>query len=74
MLPNTKAIKTQDKQSILLQLKKTGWKFICNNRNFGIETGLYFGNKNSYTENKNIYVSGEVAKEKEIIEWEIKRI
>ena len=44
----------------------------CNN--FGIETGLYFGKKDSYSENKNIYVNGEITKEEEIIKWEIKKI
>ena len=74
LLPETNAIKTQDKQSILLQLKKSGWKFTCNHKNFGVETGLYFGKKDSFTENKNIYVNGEITKEREIIKWEIKRI
>ena len=74
LLPETNAIKTQDKQSILLQLKKSGWKFICNHKNFGIETGLYFGKKNTYIENKNIYVNGEIIKEELVINWEIKKI
>ena len=72
--PETNVTKTQNKQSILLQLKKTGWKFICNHKNFGIETGLYFGKKDSYIENKNIYVNGEITKEEEKIKWEIKKI
>ena len=70
----TYATKTQDKKSILLQLKRSGWKFTCNRINFGIETGLYFGKKNVYTENKNIYVNGEITKEEELIKWEIKKI
>ncbi len=74
LVPNTNAIKTQDRRSILLQLKKSGWRFICNHKNFGIETGLYFGKKDSYTENKNIYVNGEILKEEEKIKWEIKKI
>ena len=74
LLPDTNATKTQDKNSILLQLKRSGWKFTCNHKNFGIETGLYFGKKNTYTENKNIYVNGEIFKEEEIIKWEIKKI
>tara|TARA_A100001388_G_C28549539_1_gene394190 strand:- start:269 stop:694 length:426 start_codon:yes stop_codon:yes gene_type:complete len=74
LMPGTNAIKTQDKESILLQLKKTGWKFTCNYSNFGIETGLYFGKKDSYSENNNIYVNGEITKEEEIIKWEIKKI
>ena len=74
LLPTTNAIKTQDKLSILLQLKKSGWRFTCNHKNFGIETGLYFGKKDSYTENKNIYVNGEITKEEEKIKWEIRKI
>ena len=73
-MPSTNAIKTQDRQSILLQLKKSGWRFICNHKNFGIETGLYFGKKDSYTENKNLFINGEISKEEEKIEWEIKKI
>ena len=74
LLPTTNAIKTQDKKSILLQLKKSGWKFTCSHSNFGIETGLYFGKKDSYTDNKNIYINGEIFKEEEVINWEIKKI
>ena len=74
LLPETNAIKTQDKQSILLQLNKSGWRFACDHNSFGIETGLYFGKKDTFTENKNIYVNGEITKEREIIKWEIKRI
>ena len=53
-MPETNAIKTQDKKSILLQLKKSGWKFTCDSKSFGVEQGLYFGKKDVYTENKNI--------------------
>ena len=74
LLPSTNAIKTQDKQSVLLQLKNSGWRFTCNHKNFGIETGLYFGKKDSYTENKNIYVHGEITSEEVRIKWEIKKI
>ena len=74
LLPETNAIKTQDKKSILLQLKKSGWKFTCSFENFGVETGLYFGKKDTYSENKNIYVHGEITKEEEIIKWEIAKI
>ena len=73
-MPGTNAIKTQDKESVLLQLKKTGWKFTCNCKNFGIETGLYFGMKNKYTENKNILVSGLTLPEEQNIFWEISKI
>ncbi len=72
--PETNAIKTQDQKSILIQLGKTGWKFTSNKNNFGLETGLFFGKKNSYSENQNIYIIGDLLKEEEIINWEIKKI
>ena len=40
----------------------------------GVETGLYFGNKNSYTENQNIFISGVTQKEDQLIEWKISKI
>ena len=74
LLPNTNAIRTQDKKSVLMQLKRSGWRFSCNHNDFGIETGLYFGKKDNYIENKNIYINGEISKEEEVIIWEIKKI
>ena len=41
-------------RSILIESKNAGWKFTCKNHNIDIETGLYFGIKNKYLENKNI--------------------
>ena len=39
-----------------------------------VPNGAQSGKKDSFTENKNIYVNGEITKEREIIKWEIKRI
>ena len=39
-----------------------------------IDNGLYFGNKNSYTTNQNIFISGISSNEVENIKWEIKKI
>ena len=39
-----------------------------------IETGLYFGKKNTYSENQNIFISGNTQKDDQIIEWEISKI
>ena len=36
----------------------SGWKFTCKNHKIDIETGLYFGMKNKYLENKNILITG----------------
>ena len=58
MEPNVKLMKTQDNKTILIQLDDEGWKFTCDNYDINIDNGLYFGNKNSYKENQNIYISG----------------
>jgi uncharacterized heparinase superfamily protein len=72
--PNTKVMKTQDNKSILVELEDEGWKFSCDNFDIGIDNGLYFGNKNSYKENQNIFISGISNKPDEIIKWEISKL
>ncbi len=72
--PNIKLMKTQDNKSILIELEDEGWKFTCDNFEINIDNGLYFGNKNSYIENQNIFVSGILNDKEENIKWEIKRI
>ena len=67
-------MKTQDNKSILIELEDEGWKFICNNYKINIDNGLYFGNKNSYIDNQNIFVSGILNNNEENIKWEIKKI
>ncbi len=72
--PNIKLMKTQDNKSILIELDDEGWKFTCDNYEINIDNGLYFGNKNSYIENQNIFVSGILNNNEEKIKWEIKKI
>jgi len=72
--PNVKLMKTQDKKTILIELSDEGWKFTCENYDINIDNGLYFGNKNSYTENQNIFISGISNNQEENIKWEIKKI
>ena len=72
--PNIKLMKTQDNKSILIELEDEGWKFTCDNYEINIDNGLYFGNKNSYIENQNIFVSGILNSNEENIKWEIKKI
>ena len=74
LMPNTKLTKTQDNKSILIELENSGWKFSSNNGNIGIETGLYFGNKNTYKENQNIFISGITSKDDQIVEWKLNKI
>ncbi len=72
--PNVKLMKTQDNKAILIELDDEGWKFTCDNFNINIDNGLYFGNKNSYTQNQNIFISGITNSKNENIVWQLKRI
>ena len=72
--PDVKLMKTQDGKSILIELDDEGWKFTCDNYDINIDNGLYFGNKNSYADNQNIFVSGISNNETENIKWKIKKI
>ena len=72
--PNVKLMKTQDNKTILIELHDQGWKFTCNNYDINIDNGLYFGNKNLYSENQNIFITGVSNNQIENIKWEIKKI
>ncbi len=72
--PNVKLMKTQDGKSILIELEDEGWKFTCDNYDINIDNGLYFGNKNSYIDNQNIFISGISNNQTEDIKWQIKKI
>ncbi len=72
--PNSKVMKTQDNKSILIELDEEGWKFSCDNFDINIDNGLYFGNKNSYKENQNIFISGMNNEKEQLIKWEINRL
>ena len=69
--PNIKIMKTQNNKSILIDLDGEGWKFSSNKNIIGIENGLYFGKKNSFFDNQNIYISGMTNEENQTIKWEI---
>jgi len=72
--PNSKVMKTQDNKSILIELNEEGWKFSCDNFDINIDNGLYFGNKNSYKENQNIFISGMNNEKEQVIKWEINKL
>ncbi len=74
LLPNIKVTKLQDKKSILIELENSGWRFYCNSGMIGVETGLFFGNKNMYVENQNIFISGFTQNDEQLIEWQIYKI
>ena len=72
--PEIKLMKTQDSKAILIELKDEGWKFTCDNYDINIDNGLFFGNKNHYTLNQNIFISGTTNKQNEIITWQLSKI
>ncbi len=72
--PNSKVMKTQDNKSILIELDEEGWKFSSDNFNINIDNGLYFGNKNLYKENQNIFISGMNNDKEQVIKWEINKL
>ena len=74
LMPSSKVTKTQDKKTILIELENSGWRFVTNNGLIDVETGLYFGKKNIYSENQNIFISGNTQEEDQLIEWEITKI
>ena len=74
LIPSTKVTKTQNKNIILIELENSAWRFYSENTSIDVETGLYFGNKNNYLENQNIYISGSTEKHEQEIKWEIIKI
>ena len=72
--PQVKITKTQDEKTVLIKLENSGWKFSCKDHRIDVETGLYFGKKNSFVENKNIFISGITQNEDQEISWEIVKI
>jgi len=74
LMPNAKVTKTLDNKTVLIELENSGWKFYSNNGSIDVETGLYFGKKNTFNENQNIFISGITQKDDQLIEWEINKI
>ena len=72
--PNVKVMKTQDNKSILIDLDGEGWKFNSDKNNISIDKGLYFGRKNSFADNQNIFISGMTNDENQTIKWEITKL
>ncbi len=72
--PSSKVMKTQDNKSILIEIDEEGWKFSCDKFDINIDNGLYFGNKNSYKENQNIFISGMNNEKEQVIKWVISKL
>ncbi len=73
-IPGAKITKTQDEKSILIEIENSGWKFSSKDHKIDVETGLYFGKKNSFVENQNIFISGLTQNEDQEIMWELVKI
>ena len=73
-LPEVKLTKTQDNKTVFIELKNSGWRFFSEDGSITVETGLYFGNKNTFNENQNICISGISQKEDQEIKWEFNKI
>ena len=67
-------MKTQDNKSILIEIGNEGWKFNCENYEIEIDNGLYFGKKNTYTDNQNIFITGIINSQFNNIKWELNKI
>ena len=67
-------MKTQDNRSILIELDNEGWKFTCDENDINIDNGLYFGKKNSFIDNQNIFISGMTQNQIQTIKWELIKI
>ena len=74
LMPSSKVTKTLDGKNILIETENYGWKFSCKNHLIDIETGLYFGDKNSYSENKNILLFGKIENSSKYLEWTLEKI
>jgi uncharacterized heparinase superfamily protein len=72
--PNVKLMKTYDNKTILIELEDEGWKFTSDNYDINIDKGLYFGKKNSYIQNQNIFISGITSNQNENIIWQLSKI
>ena len=72
--PNVKVMKTQNNKSILIELDNEGWRFNSDNNIINIDNGLYFGKKNSFTDNQNIFISGMTNLKNQTIKWEITKL
>ena len=72
--PNIKMMKTLDNKSILIDLDGEGWKFNSINSNINIDNGLYFGKKNLFLDNQNIFISGMTNDNNQTIKWEITKL
>ena len=66
MIRTSKVTKTQDNRTVLYRTGNNGLEIFYKSYLIGIETGLFFGKKNTYIENQNIVISGNCQKEEQV--------
>ena len=74
MEPGVKLTKTLDNKTILIEIENSGWRFSTNCEIINIESGIYFGNKNLFSENQNICLSGKTKDISQEIKWVFEKI
>ena len=67
-------MKTKDNKSILIDLDGQGWKFNSDGYEINIDNGLYFGKKNSFINNQNIFILGMTNSKNQTIKWELTKL
>ena len=67
-------MKTKDNKSILIDLDGEGWKFNSDNYQINIDNSIYFGKKNSFLDNQNIFISGMTNNTNQTIKWELTKL
>jgi uncharacterized heparinase superfamily protein len=72
--PNIKVMKTKDNKSILIDLDGEGWKFNSDDYQINIDNSIYFGKKNFFLNNQNIFISGMTNNTNQTIKWEITKL
>jgi len=73
--PDTKIVKTQAGNSVLISLPNgEGWLLKSNTNYFEIEKNIFLGNKNRIINNESISISGSIIESTISIVWKIERV
>ena len=73
--PDTKIVKTQAGNSVLISLPNgEGWLLKSNTNDFEIEKNIFVGNKNRIINNESISISGSIIESMISVIWEIERV
>ena len=73
--PNTKIVKTQAENSVLISLPSgEGWLLQSEINTLNIEKNIFLGNKNKIINNESVSISGKIDDDITSIKWKIKRV